>query len=57
MAAKQAYDELIAIQKEISLLGSCAALLGWDQRVYMPPKGNEHRGNQLALLAGMTHEK
>ncbi|MCA9058861.1 MAG: carboxypeptidase M32, partial [Planctomycetaceae bacterium] len=51
-----AYDELIALVRRTSLLGSCGAVLGWDRETYMPEGGNEHRANQLSLLAGMTHE-
>ena len=32
---------------ELSDLNFAAALLGWDQQVYMPPAGAEERGNQL----------
>ena len=39
------------------MLGSCSALLGWDEQTYMPRGGAEHRGEQLALLAGMVHER
>ena len=41
---------------EASRLGSCAAVLHWDQETKMPPEGIEPRGRQLALLARMTHE-
>ncbi len=55
--SKKAYDELIRRSKEDSLLGSCASLLGWDERTYMPKGGSAHRAEQFALLAGMIHEK
>jgi carboxypeptidase Taq len=54
--AEQAYAELIRLIKESSLLGSCAAVLGWDERTYMPRQGSGHRAEQMALLARMTHE-
>jgi carboxypeptidase Taq len=54
--AETAYAELIQRTKESSLLGSCASLLGWDERTYMPPRGSAHRAEQMALLARMTHE-
>lgn len=50
-------DALIARLKESALLGSCAAVLGWDEQTYLPTGGAEHRANQLALLAGLTHER
>ncbi len=43
--------------REISILRSCEALLDWDERTYMPRNGSEHRGNQMALLSGIAHEK
>lgn len=33
-----------------------AALLNWDQEVYMPPGGMEARAEQLATLQGLAHE-
>lgn len=54
---KKYLNELTHIVKEISLLGSCGALLAWDERVYMPKKGTGNRAEQSALLAGMSHEK
>lgn len=52
-----AYQELVGELQQAALLGSCAALLGWDEQTYLPPGGAEHRANQLSLLAGMRHEK
>jgi carboxypeptidase Taq len=54
--AAQAYDELIGRFKDYSLLGSCASVLGWDERTYMPHQGSAHRAEQMALLARLTHE-
>jgi carboxypeptidase Taq len=53
---EQAYAELIRRVKETQLLGSCAAVLGWDERTYMPRQGSAHRAEQVALLARLTHE-
>ena len=52
----QAYAELVRREKDRSLLNSCAGLLGWDERTHMPPAGANLRGDQLALLARMSHE-
>src|SRR5687767_10244478 len=54
--ADQAYTELLRRVHEASLLGSCAALLGWDERTYLPRAGAAHRGEQVALLARLGHE-
>ncbi|APZ94696.1 carboxypeptidase M32 [Fuerstiella marisgermanici] len=53
---KTHYDELLTLVRKAELLGSCGAVLGWDRETYMPPGGNEHRANQLSLLAGVAHE-
>jgi carboxypeptidase Taq len=57
MRAQAAYDELIRRVREESLLASCVALLAWDEETYMPRGGVAHRGNQLALLAGLQHKR
>src|SRR5205823_44652 len=51
-----AYDALITRVREAALLGSCAGLLGWDERTYMPKRGAGHRAEQMALLARLGHE-
>ena len=56
-ATHELYSELIGRLKKTALLGSCSAVLGWDEQVNLPPAGGEHRAEQLALLAGMTHEQ
>ena len=57
MNAQAAYDELVRLARERALLGSCAALLAWDEETYLPPGGAAHRADQLAYLAGLEHEK
>ncbi len=52
-----AYNELISTTRDIALLGSVESVLGWDERVMMPDKGAEHRANQMALLARLTHQQ
>ena len=42
---------------DIAALDSAAAVLGWDQETYMPPKGQPGRGRALSALAGLSHEK
>ena len=54
---REAYDDLIQRVRQISLLGSCSAVLHWDRETSMPPKGAQHRAAQHALLAGMCHEQ
>ena len=52
----EAYAELIRRVKDYNLLASCGALLGWDERTYMPHEGSAHRAEQMALVARLTHE-
>lgn len=56
VTANDAYSRLIARIKDASLLGSCGAILGWDERTHMPQMGSALRGEQMALLARLTHE-
>ena len=51
------YDELVARVREEALLGSVAATLEWDEETNLPPGGVENRGRQMALLAGLLHER
>ena len=50
-------QQLRNILAEISDLNNASSLLGWDQQTYMPPGGAEGRGNQLALLGRLAHER
>ena len=49
--------QLRTLLEEISDLRYISALLGWDQQTYMPVGGAEARGNQLALIEGLAHER
>lgn len=49
------YVKLRARSREIALLDSAGALLGWDQETFMPPQALEFRADQLAHLGGLTH--
>jgi carboxypeptidase Taq len=55
MIAEDAYRELVRRTRELSLLLSCAEVLGWDELTFMPPGGIGHRADQRALLAGLHH--
>jgi len=52
-----ALTELETRLAEISDLSKATGVLGWDQRVSMPPLGTEARANQLATLGRLIHEK
>jgi len=51
-----AYSELIGRVKEVATLGSCGAVLGWDERTVMPAVAAATRAGQMALLARLGHE-
>lgn len=57
MTPADAYAELIRRSKELGVLNSCAAMLGWDQQTYMPPNAAAFRGEQMALLASLSHQR
>ena len=57
MTASDAYAELVRRSKELGVLNSCAAVLGWDHQTYMPAKGGALRGEQMAFLASLSHQK
>jgi carboxypeptidase Taq len=57
MDPQRAYDELVGRARALALLGSCSAVLSWDEQTYMPTGGASHRGGQMALLAGLYHER
>lgn len=50
-----AYDKLTARFTRIATLGEASAVLGWDAATMMPPGGGAARGDQLAVLAGLSH--
>ena len=56
MNASEAYSRLSDHSKQVSYLGSVIALLHWDERTQIPPKGHPHRVGQLTALAKMYHK-
>ncbi|MFH2055586.1 MAG: carboxypeptidase M32 [bacterium] len=56
MTPQEAYSQLKERMSKISVLGSTAAVLYWDQEAYLPKKAFDHRGEQLAQLGSLRHE-
>jgi carboxypeptidase Taq len=54
--SNELYTQYTTLLQKAADLNNAAAVLGWDQEVYMPPKGAEHRARQLATLASQAHE-
>jgi carboxypeptidase Taq len=50
-------DELRARLAEGADLRRAAGVLGWEQRVTMPPRGTDARADQLATLGRIAHER
>ena len=57
MRTDEAYDELIRRVREETLLTTIDALLEWDEETYLPAGGVENRSEQMALLAGLLHDR
>ncbi|MFX0184450.1 MAG: carboxypeptidase M32 [Candidatus Hodarchaeota archaeon] len=57
MKIKDYYEKLMAEMEEIIILGTINGILIWDSETYMPPKGIDLRGKQLAFIAGQIHER
>lgn len=57
MTPEKAYEELIRLSRETTLLASCHQLLQWDAEICMPRAGVQHRGEQMALIAGLAHDR
>ncbi len=53
----ETYNQLKAHLAEIADLNHAAALIGWDQQVYMPPAAAEEHGNMLGTLGKIAHQK
>ena len=49
------YSQYLQQTQKAADLYNASAVLQWDQETYMPPKGAEARGRQLATLASTAH--
>ncbi|MDB5414488.1 MAG: carboxypeptidase [Rubritepida sp.] len=54
--SNEAYQRLTQRTARIGALGEAAAVLHWDASTMMPRGGGAARGEQLATLAGLSHE-
>src|SRR5438477_8552245 len=50
-------EELSSLAREIAIVEAVEAVLGWDERTYMPPAAGEYRAEQMTYLAGLTHKQ
>ncbi|MDO9373178.1 MAG: carboxypeptidase M32 [Bacteroidota bacterium] len=56
MSSAGLYDEYKTKMQKIADVKYASAVLQWDQETYLPPKGNEFRGRQIATLTETAHE-
>ena len=57
MDTSNLYTQYKATLQKIADVKYASAVLQWDQETYLPAKGNEIRGRQIATLNELAHEK
>lgn len=57
MQTKELYELYKTKMQKIADLKYASAVLQWDQETYLPPKGNEIRGRQIATLSEIAHQQ
>lgn len=57
MTHREKYDRLVSRLAEVVDLSRAAAVLAWDQQVNMPRGGMKARGDQLATLSSLAHDR
>ncbi|WP_136442488.1 carboxypeptidase M32 [Pacificoceanicola onchidii] len=53
----QAFDALMAYQRETEALSQVAGRLGWDQETMMPRGASEQRGDEMAAMESVLHAR
>jgi carboxypeptidase Taq len=57
MSATILYEAYKTALQKIADIKYASAVLQWDQETYLPPKGNDIRGRQIATLSEIAHEQ
>jgi len=57
MRPDEAYHKLVRLAREETVLASCSDVLEWDEETFMPRGGVGNRAEQMALLAGILHDR
>ncbi len=57
MTPEEAYETLLSLSRQETVLSSCNDLLEWDEEVFMPSRGAKMRAEQMAALAVLSHER
>jgi carboxypeptidase Taq len=55
--AHDLYNEYKQTLQKIADVKYASAVLQWDQETYLPPKGNDFRGRQIATLSEIAHQQ
>jgi carboxypeptidase Taq len=53
----QAYLALEQVFKDINIIHQAGAILNWDASTFMPEGSSESRGEQLAMLSQLAHQR
>jgi len=56
-SSQQQYQLYKETLQKIADVKYASAVLQWDQETYLPPKGNEIRGRQIATLSEVAHQQ
>ncbi len=56
MSTAKLYTIYKTKMQKIADLKYASAVLQWDQETYLPPKGNDFRGQQIATLSEIAHQ-
>ena len=57
MSDNTIYSQYKTILQKIADIKYASAVLQWDQETYLPKKGNDSRGRQIATLNELAHEQ
>ncbi|KMK66860.1 carboxypeptidase M32 [Puniceibacterium sp. IMCC21224] len=52
-----AFDDLMAFQRDTGALGQIAGRLGWDQETMMPRGAADQRGDEMAAIESVLHAR
>ncbi|MCW3092459.1 MAG: carboxypeptidase [Ferruginibacter sp.] len=57
MTSAELYTAYKTKMQKIADVKYASAVLQWDQETYLPPKGNDFRGRQIATLSEIAHQQ
>ncbi len=57
MNSSELYKQYVTKMQQIADVKYASAVLQWDQETYLPPKGSDFRGRQIATLNELAHQQ